>query len=612
MVLEVDGAQVLGDSGRFPPDIFQYIQLRPYLCAWVAHHPEQNRDVLFKWMAPHLGVTRQQVWNLITGTHKVQPEQVAGAARMMALDGERREYLRRLVALQNATYENAKERRLSVWEMHAAKTGLPATLTSEMMTRLDRPGSEEAAVQALLPQLRAYAPEAESPQEIAALLIGGPDPQAVSRALAPTEASTHQAHGSRMTELGPPDLLSVEALAWHGLLEMSREALLRVPAEERDFQLSIGSLDAAGVRAADAAHFKLGRRLRQIVGQTAEEPVTRLTLLLTEQIPLTEVLALPPARICPPDQGTPPRLPLRKSPVAKDEEGVTFATPTDGRPCLLRYLDLPTYASAWMLWRQERRQPANVRWLAVHIGVSRAVAHELITGATLFAPHHVAGVVKALSLPEVEATYAQGVARYAVATDAEDRSRERRALIAYAAEHGVHTLAGDLYQVTSHWGPQAILGLTRLPGCRDNAAWLSLMLRGRVSALEAGTWTDALVRTGWLERDEHGALQLGLPNPQATLGVDRLAGYALHESLLRQMQAELSFPVAGQRWRGWGLALPSAAVPLVRRALQTWQDEILQVFRGADHRRDASPHDRVVAVAAQLFPCTFDLINRSG
>ena len=105
------------------PDIFDHLELRPYLCVWVAQHPLGVFSKVCRLMAGALGCSQPHAYNLIMGVYKVQPDDVPALARLLELDELRLEYLRRLVALQNATEEEAAQIRLGVWAMHAVQQG---------------------------------------------------------------------------------------------------------------------------------------------------------------------------------------------------------------------------------------------------------------------------------------------------------------------------------------------------------------------------------------------------------------------------------------------------------------------------------------------------------
>lgn len=596
------------------PDIFDFLDLRPYLCAVAAHHPLGSVTRVSQWMGRALGCSRQQAYNLIMGVSKVQPDDVPTLGRLLDLEGPSLEYLRLLVALQHATEANAAERRLSVWAAHAVARGHAPFPVHRGGGDDDVEGLWEATALALTPMLEQHAPWAETPGERAGLIFNGPDANAMRWAMERrAEISLGgEARGPRLWILEPPDLRGglVDA-SWHGMLDMAREALIRVAAPQREYFLFTSSADALAEERSWAAVDRLRVALRALVRRSAEKPVSRLYLALTEQLLLTEV---------PPKTG--PKRPLVQEPPRSltrargrgksEEERVTSSDhASEGRPCLLHYLEFSPFALAWLRWKQGERRGVSYRTLAKRCGISKSLLQELFKGATPVLPQHLPGLAKGMELPEREVHYLEGVSRLAVATDPEDQATEHRALIAWAEQHGIYTPAGESFKLISHWGAHAILALTALHHFRPSAGWISMALRGRLSMDSAEHLLRALLRTGELVRGPEGGYTPAVSERLLFDVSKNAASYAHHHSQLNLARAELLAPGPGQRHQGLALALAEDDLPRALQAVQACKEEVASSLRDATARAEAGQArlDRVVNIGLQFFPLTSLLIR---
>lgn len=590
-------------------DILDHLELRPYLCAWAAQHPAGPLSKVCRMMAGALGCSQPHAYSLIMGVNKVQPDDVPALARLLELDGRRLEYLRRLVALQNATEETAAQIRLGVWAMHAVHKGHGPFPANSDLSLCEVEGLWAATALALLPALEAHAPWVEDPEGLADLVFGGPDATAMAW------AEVHRAEGAldgealsgRLRALESPDLQGgLEDRSWHGLLELARDALVRVAAPAREYFLFTGSADERGFEVCWAAVRRLRRTLRAVLRKGEKKPVNRLYLALTEQLMLTEAPS-PIRRKRPASQEGSRALTGRgvrsKSEV---ERGGSSEPVAEGPPCLLHYLEFSPYALAWMRWRQGARRGVSYRSLARKAGVSKSVLQALFNGAARVLPGHIPMLVRLMDLPEREAHYLEGLSRLGLATDPEDRAREYRALIAWAEESGVRTRAGESFKLTSHWGADAILALTDLPGFRPNAAWISMALRGRLAMSSSEDLLGALLRSKELVQSSDGSMTWTAGERLSGKDAPSAAIYAHHHSLVHLARAELLVRGAGQRHQGLVLALADGDLSEVLAAVRACRDEIVAALRESAERAAAGDGrlDRVFIIGLQLFPIT--------
>ena len=239
----------------------------------------------------------------------------------------------------------------------------------------------------------------------------------------------------------------------------------------------------------------------------------------------------------------------------------------------------------------------------------RSLAYDLVTGTAVLLPRHVPGLARAFDLTKDEAAYLEGMARHGIAVDLLERARERQALIAFAVAHGVRTWEGEQFKLASHWAPRAICALACLPVFRDNPAWISCALRGRICWQDVRDMMASLLAVGMLQPRPGGPPRPEVIERQDPGDVPGMTRYAFHESILKLLQGELQFPTPDQRLRAWGFALSDTALPALWERRDAYKARVEQILRGSDARAATSPPDRVLLSALQLIPLSRPLID---
>lgn len=394
-------------------------------------------------------------------------------------------------------------------------------------------------------------------------------------------------------------------MAWHGLYELARDALMAVPAPERDFHIILWSADTEAHAAVRAEGEELGRWLAAFVRKHAGSRDSRVHLLMNELVPLTEVMRPPGERLFP--ETGPHPLPARPS-MATDAEKCQDLSP-EGRPCLYLHLEFAPWARAWVAWRERIGEPHSYTWLGDRMKSARSLAYELVTGTAKLLPRHVPALVRAFDLTKDEQTWLEGMARYSISVDLLERARERQALIAFAADQGVRTWEGEQFTLASHWAPLAICTLASLPVFRDNPAWISCALRGRICWQDVRDMMSSLLAVGRLQPRPGGPPRPAVIEQSDPEGVPAIADFAFHESVFRLLQMELQFPTPDQRLRACTFALPDRALPALWARYESYKTRAENHLRASDARAATSPPDRVLLCASQLFPLSLPLVN---
>ena len=202
------------------PDILKFVEFGSFARAWLATQPDGYTNPRLRAMGKQVGLSRAQMWNLFFHDDKVQLDAVPAFARLFGLDDQRREHLRRLVVLQNATPEEAREARIDVWSSHAGAVGVSTSALQGLLERDPWDGADEAVAVALLPLLRAHAPHAGTPEAWSALIPGGPGPDAFAEAVNQVEAGLAfgEARGPRVWRAPAPGAhQDWETACWAGL-----------------------------------------------------------------------------------------------------------------------------------------------------------------------------------------------------------------------------------------------------------------------------------------------------------------------------------------------------------------------------------------------------------
>lgn len=589
-------------------DVFAFVSVQRYLERWFARNHEGQPMQLARWLGRELGCSAAQVFNLLRGA-KVQPDQVPALARALSLDGDAREHLRRMVALQNATQAELKACLLSVWETHAVHQGIPYAEVSVLHSREDLDGSDEGALLPILALMRAQGVLME-PAAVLALLLAPLDPVRVKLAIdaANTGETLGELLGPRAILVRPPGRPgSLSAAAWLGLLNRTRETLLRTRAVDRSYGLQIWTADVEAERASVDALTRLRQALVRVCEDHASAPIRRIILVQVQQVRLTEQMSREEAPAAPDEP--PSRLTVRP-PRSRVQGGSPEASeapvPEDGRPCIYDSIQFHDFAQRWIAWRRRLDKPCSAAWLARAMGVGETLANDLSTGRVRPKPRHVPRLVKAYGLVPEEAHYLEGIARHEQATDPEDKGRERQALLRYAVARGVRTPEGERWRIMAHWGPWAVWALSFLPTFWANPTWVTLTLRGRVPFAEAKDMLISLFNVGLLVPRPEGPPRPAEPKIELAQEDLDLAHFALHDSVFRLLSQEIALPAREQRFLALGLALPDEAGPAVQAALDAYRDELRALGEAAQARADAGESElsTVLLSASQLMPAT--------
>ena len=117
------------------------------------------------------------------------------------------------------------------------------------------------------------------------------------------------------------------------------------------------------------------------------------------------------------------------------------------------------------------------------------------------------GICKGLGLSEKEARFFESLVHFNQAKNFEDKEKHYNELIGrYPAKHPKF-LESKFYKIFTHWYYVAILELIRLENFKENAHWISRMLKPNVPVIMVRAAFGDLIEMGLIVRNESGKLE---------------------------------------------------------------------------------------------------------
>lgn len=187
------------------------------------------------------------------------------------------------------------------------------------------------------------------------------------------------------------------------------------------------------------------------------------------------------------------------------------------------------------------------------------------------------------------------------AEQAETRARRHEALErVFAARRfrAARRVADDAWDLFSSPHLSAIAELVACPGFREDPAWIGASLRPVVAPEVAQDGVELLLRLGVLVRLD-GKLQRGADTWATDHEASRAASLGLHrlhrDTLVLAVSA-LDLPRDMRHFATFSAAVDAATLARVKERLARCMEELMQLCT------ESGPPDRVIQVAAQLFP----------
>ena len=222
------------------PDPRAFTVPADYLNAWCAAQPERDTQDLVADLASYAGFSWSHMRGVLAGDRSMALAGVAGLVKGLALPEDQAEHFRRTAELQHAPARHSLPLRQQVWTAFAKNQGLPIDGCSALLGEVQPPHLAEAALAPALATLEDGAPPPKTLVKCAVVPVDHANVAAAS-----PRAADWKKHriAPRLIAVPPPTQDRQALLTWQGLLGWAREALVRLPADQREYRTFTASVD---------------------------------------------------------------------------------------------------------------------------------------------------------------------------------------------------------------------------------------------------------------------------------------------------------------------------------------------------------------------------------
>ena len=585
------------------PDTREFTVPVDYLNAWCASQPERPTQDLVADLASYAGFSWSHMRFVLAGDRPMAMSAVPGLMKGLELPEDQAEHFRRMAELQHAPARSSLPLRREVWAAFAEAHGLPWDGVSALLSEVQSAALTEAA---LAPALAALEDGLTPPKTMVKCAVVPVVHASVSAALPQIEGWKKHRIAPRLIAVPSPGEGAGALLTWQGLLGWAREALVRLPADQREYRTFTAAVDEPAFQALSALCAGFRARLVSLAEDAELLPEERLIGVLIELLPLAgPVVGGDESRVWAwrkPDFDLPPLDP--EDPSTSAERDPVLAPGEEPMPTLPGQTHFPTWLKLWRAWRARRGEEHSDGYLARRTGLSRAAIYDLSTGTVHFGSQHVPLFLRALKLegdrhaPRV----LEGMARIAARQHPEHQAKLVAAQRSHGLEHGVRVLTTEAHFARSQWYVQATYILAQLQSFQAVPGWVSRALMGRITWQGAREALITLGQLGLLRGRPDGVVVPVEPKERVEGPHTRLAAFELLDGVLRLLQSEIGFGDASTRVHGHLMALPERAMPRLMRNIDEFGAEVRAVLVAAEERRSAGvPMTRLVQISWQCF-----------
>ena len=581
------------------PDPRAFTVPADYLNAWCAAQPERDPQDLVADLASYAGLSWSHMRLVLAGGRTLALSAVAGLVKGLALPDDQAEHFRRAAELQHAPARTSLPLRQEVWKAFARAHGLPIDGCSTLLGEVQPP---ELAQAALAPALATLEDGPPPPKTLVKCAVVPLNHASVTAALPAVAAWKESRVAPRLVALPPPTRDMAALLTWQGMLGWAREALVRLPADQREYRTFTASVDEQGFQAIQALIRGFRARLEALAEAAEWLPEERVLAVLIELLPLAgPVVGGEGSRVWrwqKPDFSLPP---LEGEPTA-----TTPSTPPGEEPMppLAGQTHFPTWLKLWRLWRTRREEEHSDGYLARRTGLSRTAIYDISSGLVHFGSQHVPLFLSALKLERDPnaARVLEGMARIEARQHPEHQAKLVAAQRLHGLEQGVRWLPTEAHFAQSRWYVHATMRLAELPSFQAVPGWVSRAFAGRITWTAAEEALVVLGHLGLLRERADGIAVPAEPDVKVHGPHTELALFELHDGILKLTQSELGFGDAAPELHGAVLTLPEKAMPRLKVILDTFRAEVRTALLDAEARRQAGvPMSRVILLSWQSF-----------
>ena len=586
------------------PDTREFTVPVDYLNAWCASQTDRDTQDLVADLASYAGFSWAHMRGVLAGDRPMAMSAVPGLVRGLQLPDDQAEHFRRMAELQHAPARSSLPLRREVWAAFAEAHGLPWDGCSALLSEVQSPTLTEAA---LAPALAALEDGLTPPKTMVKCAVVPVVHSSVAAALPQIAGWKKHRIAPRLIAVPSPGEGGGSLLTWQGLLGWAREALVRLPADQREYRTFTAAVDEPAYQAISALCRGFRARLVSLAEDAELLPEERLVGVLIELLPLAgPVVGGDESRVWAwrkPEFDLPPLEAAGESdPVAPGPP--TVAPGEEPMPTLPGQTHFPTWLKLWRAWRDRRGEEHSDGYLARRTGLSRAAIYDLSSGTVHFGSQHVPLFLHALKLetdPHAPRVL-EGMARIAARQHPEHQAKLVAAQRSHGLEHGVRVLTTEAHFARSQWYVQATYILAQLQSFQAVPGWVSRALMGRITWKGAEEALIVLGQLGLLRVRPDGVAVPVEPKERVEGPHVNLASFELHDGVLRLLQSEIGFGDAASNVHGHLMALPERAMPRLKKNIDEFGAEVRAVLVGAEERRAGGvPMTRLIQISWQCF-----------
>lgn len=269
------------------------------------------------------------------------------------------------------------------------------------------------------------------------------------------------------------------------------------------------------------------------------------------------------------------------------------------RPEVFAYLDHRRFLSDWFDWRKASNPRFSHRLFARLAGQSSpSLLMEVIQGRRNLTSATTAAFVRAMALSPEEAEFFGLLVELDRAESDEARNRVVARIQGSRHFQAARRIEGAAFAYLSSWYIPAIRELALCPGFRADPAWIAATLIPRITTAQAQAALDTLISLGMLQFEADGRVVVVEATVATAHEVAGLAAHNYHRGMLaRAAEGIETFRPTERHLGSLTVAVPSALLPQLKKALAEFQERMLCLCDGAEGVRD-----RVLQIGLQIVP----------
>ena len=271
-------------------------------------------------------------------------------------------------------------------------------------------------------------------------------------------------------------------------------------------------------------------------------------------------------------------------------------------PSVFGYLDFRAFLRDWFDAKKTKNPRFSHRMFARKADQkSPSALLAVIEGKRNLTPQSSDGFVKALALDGDESAFFLALVRMQCAEDADTRDQALAQVRATRRFRDARRLEGGALEYLARWYYPAVRELATCAQFRDDAAWISSMLRPPITEAQASEALRVLLELGLIARGADGkvrAAETSLVTPHEVAG---LAARQYHLAMIERARESLSFPSKDRHLLGVTVAVPADMLPALKRELDRFQERVLELCDSA-----TEPRGVVLQLNLQLFPLSMN------